>query len=171
MYKIVLRFLILYVYIVSMAVGCGTGIGNPSTSGASPLNENSSASPQDKSPPSQSTIDSIKAEYDADLSAQLTGGQDCGAYAEIDSELEIETGRECIRLAFSACKPARYFISSKTSGGIFVSYVAVRPIESRCSIYAHTASSRLTLYEGEIAQSCDSLGSNVIPELACVANK
>lgn len=138
--------------------GCGTGTGNPETASTLAGGRDTGA---DLLGPADDYMNS-----DAPLQS---GGIECGSFLNSADAASVEAGRQCIRDAFAACQPARYFFQEQTSDGKwFVSFVAVEVTSTSplaCQLNVHTVSEDPSRFVGDQTKTCSTLTEPI--ELAC----
>lgn len=157
------------VILILVATGCGTGIGNPENEYAS---GSGAGAPVSADPaPQAGEIAGPAEEYAAlDFSGKIDA-IDCGAYTEKSDLSAVDTGRLCIRAAFSECRTAKYLLdATNIAGARFVSFVSVAPTGENpevCTLSIHTVSNDPTKFVGDARATCGELSETESIELAC----
>ena len=151
--------------------GCGIGGGNPCDrpggtceAGVATSSDGSpELSPADKA--AAAHFEDPITEYYASTLDQQPNGVDCGAFTNSSELGAVTAGRQCIRDALTACRPAKYLLDQRNT---LVSFVSVVPTSAKdCELHVHTVSNDSSMFVGDKKASCAKITVQEMPELAC----
>ncbi|HLG21150.1 MAG TPA: hypothetical protein VI895_15230, partial [Bdellovibrionota bacterium] len=110
-------------------------------------------------------------QYAQNTAPSELNGVECGSFTGASSLNDVDAGRQCVRKAFSECRPARYLLDQTAADGSrFVSYVAVEPtsfVSPACQLHVHTVSNDSSRFVGDSEKTCNTLDPLEAIELAC----
>jgi hypothetical protein len=148
---LLLNGLALGVILLILLGGCGLLTGNPEDQ----LGAN-------RAPSGTEFLDPTS-DYLGAGAAGASAGTNCGYFTGQSPPAEVETGRDCIRNAFTTCQAAFYlFDETKSDGTRFASFVTVL---SSCGLTVHAVSTDPTRFIGEDTKTCSEISEPI--EMAC----